>query len=210
MTCGSISYFDLEYTRCTTFEKGDLKLYTVLVHAYHGFITSEFINQNIRMTQNNQKCVLITGASDGGIGSALALEFQRRGVFVFAAVRDPKKAANLASLSRVHVVTLDVTAEPSIAAAVELVRNVNHGRGVDILVNNSGVVHTMPLVDSSLEDGKNLFDVNFWGTLALVKAFTPQLMETKGMVVNISSVGSIVNTPWIGEFVSNCVLRQFL
>lgn len=149
-----------------------------------------------------QKSVLISGASNGGIGSALALAFQERGLLVFAAVRTPSKASDLSQIPNIHILTLDVTSSASISAAVENVKHLTGGKGLDILVNNSGVMSTMPLVDSDIDEGgegRKVFEVNFWGTLGMVKGFVPQLIERKGMVVNVSSVGGIVNTPWIGE-----------
>ncbi|KAJ8063637.1 hypothetical protein OCU04_007505 [Sclerotinia nivalis] len=147
------------------------------------------------MAQSPPRSVLITGASDGGIGAALAHEFHKHNLLVFACVRDPQKAIQLSKLPNTHILTRDVTSSASIAAAAKAVRDINQRRGIDILVNNSGVVFTMPLVDTSFEEGKKLFDVNFWGALAVIKGFTAQLVEGRGMVVHVSSVGSLVKSP---------------
>ena len=154
------------------------------------------------MSSDPFKTVLITGASAGGIGSALAIAFQRRNFHVFAAVRTPQKAAHLASLPNVTLLSLDVTSPTSIATAVEYFKQKTDGKGLDILVNNSGVGYTMPLVDASLGEGRKLFEVNFWGMLAMVQAFVPLLIIGKhgGTVLNISSVGGEVHTPWIGLY----------
>ena len=63
----------------------------------------------------------------------------------------------------------------------------------------------MPLIDASLEEGKKLFEVNFWGMLAMTQAFIPLLRAggvggKGGTVVNISSVGGEVYTPWYGLY----------
>ncbi|MCJ1306724.1 hypothetical protein MMC25_000367 [Agyrium rufum] len=104
----------------------------------------------------------------GGIGSALAHAFQARGLLVFAAVRNPHTVAELEKLQNVHVLVLDVTSSESIAAAAETVKTITTGKGLDILVNKSGVGYTMPLLDASLEEGRRLFKVNVWGVLALI------------------------------------------
>ena len=67
-------------------------------------------------------------------------------------------------------------------------------------MNNAGAGYKIDLVDVDINIGKDIFDVNFWGPLAVTKAFTTALMRAKGTVVNISSVGALVPTPWIGRF----------
>lgn len=147
------------------------------------------------------KTVLITGASAGGIGSALALSFQKRGFHFFATARSLSKIAHLASLSNVTALKLEVTSADSIAQAVEGVRAkvAELGcTGLDVLVNNSGVGYVMPLLDIDLEESKKLFDVNFWGVLAVTQAFASLLIDAKGSVVNISSLAGEIYTPYRG------------
>jgi 1-acylglycerone phosphate reductase len=146
-----------------------------------------------------EKSVLVTGASSGQIGAALVVAFQQKGFTVFAAVRDPEKAADFSKLQSVHILNLDLTSEASIAEAVEFVQARTSGKGLDVLMNSARVEFVMPLVDSSIIEGKRLFDINIWGTLAMVKAFTPQLIRNRGVVVNMSSIAGLVNTPWLGN-----------
>jgi short-subunit dehydrogenase len=146
------------------------------------------------------KTVLITGCSDGGIGSALAAAFQRRGHIVFAAVRNREKASTLASLPNVTVLTLDVTDKHSIAQAVQVVCKQTNDKGLDVLVNNAGQGVSIPLVDADLDSGRKLFEVNFWAVLAMIQAFVPMLVKSKGTIVNISSLATIVHYPYIGLY----------
>jgi len=146
------------------------------------------------------KTVLITGCSDGGIGSALAVAFQRRDHTVFAAVRNPQKASALASLPNVTIITLDVTVAHSIAQAMQVVRQQTGDKGLDVLINNAGQGISIPLVDADLDSGRKLFEINFWAVLAMVQAFAPMLVQSKGTVVNISSLGALVPTPYIGLY----------
>ena len=142
--------------------------------------------------------VLITGVSNGSVGSALAASFAAHGFTVFATLRDVSKVdSSLAALPSVHVVALDVTSDTSIAAAVELVTTKTKA-SLDCLVNNAGFIQTSPLVDVDMETARRVFDVNFWGVLSMTKAFMPLLKNAKGTVVNISSVGAIVHTPYLG------------
>ena len=82
------------------------------------------------------KSVLITGCSEGGIGDALAKEFHRNGLRVFATARNLAKVQHLKSLG-LEILPLDVVDAASITQAVESVRALTGGT-LDILVNNSG------------------------------------------------------------------------
>jgi len=154
------------------------------------------------MTSNPTKTALITGCSDDGIGSALAIAFQNRGYAIFACLRNPKKATALSNLPNVTITTVDVTSPFSIAAIEEVVRIRTDGK-LDVLINNAGQTLSAPLLDSDLDAGRKLFEVNFWGAIAMIQAFAPMLVKTKGVVVNISSMGAIVNYPYIGVYASS-------
>ncbi len=91
-----------------------------------------------------KKSVLITGCTEGGIGFALAKEFQSRGLHVFATARSPSKMAALEKLPDVTLLSLDVTSTGSISAVVDAVSAATGGK-LDYLVNNSGVVYLMHL-----------------------------------------------------------------
>ncbi|KAI1430036.1 hypothetical protein F5Y12DRAFT_218966 [Xylaria sp. FL1777] len=144
-----------------------------------------------------QKTVLITGCSDGGIGAALAVEFQLRGLRVFATARDSSKMTSLAALG-IETLELDVTSDSSIEKAVALVQEKlnsssssssndngksNSGqepKRLDLLINNAGVNHIMPFSDTKLSDLRRVFNTNTLGSLAVTQAFIPLLMYQKG------------------------------
>jgi 1-acylglycerone phosphate reductase len=134
------------------------------------------------------KSVLITGCSTGGIGASIAKSFQNRGYLVFATARNLSKLPHeLVSSQNVETITLDVTSSSSIAAAAQVVSKRTGGK-LDVLVNNSGAGYTSPGLDVNIEKAKALYDVNFWGVLAMTQAFAPMLIKAKGTVVNISSI----------------------
>lgn len=150
------------------------------------------------------KVVLITGCSDGGLGSALAVSMQKRGLHVLACVRNPSKASLLSELSNVTIISLDVTDKASMASAVETVRGHTGTHGLDILINNAGGgVPTLPLLDADLDAGRQMFEVNFWGVLSMCQAFAPLVIQAKGTIVNVSSVASVMHTPWLGVYGSS-------
>lgn len=144
------------------------------------------------------KSVLITGCSNGGIGSALAHVFQSRGYHVFATARTLSKMSELAELSRVTLLTLDVTQSSHIAAATESVQRQTGGT-LDYLINNAGRNHFSPTLDANIEESKRIFDINLWGTLAVTQAFAPLVIKAKGTIVNIASIAGHLNVPWMGR-----------
>lgn len=139
-----------------------------------------------------RKSVLVTGCSAGGLGGALASAFHAKGYHVFATARTPSKISpTLAQSSNVTVLTLDVLSSESIAAAVKSVSSETGGK-LDVLVNNSGSAIIFPALDTPIEKGKELFELNFWAALAMIQAFAPLLVNAKGCVVNNASVSGVL------------------
>ena len=139
----------------------------------------------------NGKVVWITGASSG-IGESLAYAFARRGVKLVLSARRVeelqrvKAACHLAD-ENVIILPLDVSDTTSIPAQAKAVYD-RFGQ-VDILINNAGVSHWTKVKDLSLEVIDKIFNVNFFGGIALTKAVLPKMLESKrGYIVVISSV----------------------
>jgi 1-acylglycerone phosphate reductase len=143
------------------------------------------------------KNVLITGCSTGGLGFALAKAFRDQGFHVLATVRSVEKAGILAAEGDIEVLTLDVTSAESIASCLAQVRSAT-GDKLDILVNNAGTAVFGPLIHASIEEGKAAYDVNVWAPLAMSQAFAPLLIDSKGVILNISSMAGAVPLAWQG------------
>ncbi|KAK8047544.1 hypothetical protein PG996_015608 [Apiospora saccharicola] len=150
----------------------------------------------------SNKTVLITGCSNGGIGSALARIFHQRGYHVFATARDTSKMSELSELSDVTQLTLDVVKSDDIKSVVEQVTKLTGGK-LDCLVNNAGRNHFMPILDEDLDVVKDLFQINFYGPLALTQAFAPLLIAAKGMAVYITSISGYINVPYMGTYAAS-------
>lgn len=145
-----------------------------------------------------RQSVLITGCSQGGIGSALVLEFQSRGLHVFATARDLSKMKHLANVPNVTLIRLDVTDQTSIdAAAAQVCAAVPK---LDYLINNSGAQHIAPVLETSVTVAKSIFDVNVFGVLLMSQAFAPLLIAARGCVVNVCSISGHVHAPWMGVY----------
>ncbi|MEU3985698.1 SDR family oxidoreductase [Streptomyces sp. NPDC026672] len=132
---------------------------------------------------------LVTGANRG-IGRAFARELTARGAAkVYGAARDPATIVDPGILP----VRLDVTVPEQVTAAADQCGDVT------VLINNAGVFHRGPLLGAaSLDDLREEMETNFFGTLAMMRAFAPVLGRNGGgAVVNALSVLSFINyAPW--------------
>lgn len=154
----------------------------------------------------SRETVLITGCSNGGIGSALVVALQQRGLHVFATARDPSRMSSLQGLPNVTMLTLDIVKPADIKCAVEMVAKQTGGT-LNYLVSNAGRNHFMPILDEDLDMVRNLFEVNFYGPLAITQAFAPLLIKAKGMAVYITSVSGYINIPFMGTYPDQYLLN---
>lgn len=142
------------------------------------------------------KTVLITGCSADGIGAAIARSLVDRGHHVFMTARNTSKIpADLAKHASVTTLALDIKDRESIAAAAASVAA--SGRGLDVLVNNAGGGYAMPILDIDIDRAKDLYDLNVWAQIAVIQAFSAQLIARRGRIVNISTCAVPMHTPWI-------------
>lgn len=65
----------------------------------------------------------------------------------------------------------------------------------------------MPTLDFDIETAKQMYDINVWGTLRVTQAFADLVIAAKGTIVNICSISTSVNTPWMGEFTCHKNIR---
>lgn len=148
-----------------------------------------------------KKTVLITGCSADGVGATLAYTLAEQGHHVYATARNTAKIPPaVRELDNVTTLQLDVASAASITAASKAVREA--GRGLDVLVNNAGEEVTAPLLDLDVGEGsvsRDVFEVNVWGPLRLVQTFVGLLVESRGRVVNMTSVDVELCPPWIGR-----------
>ena len=136
------------------------------------------------------KTALVTGANRG-LGRHLAGQLRDRGATVYAAARNPAAV----DLPGVTPIALDVTDPASVAAAAAATR------GVAILINNAGSGTGASLLTGDLADVRLEMDTHYFGTLAVTRAFAPQLADQgESAVLNILSVLSWVSLPQTGAY----------
>ena len=161
----------------------------------------------------NQKYVLITGASSG-IGEACAYEFAARGSKIVLAARNIAKLRNIeANLTNKGGESLVVKTDVSIEDDCKnlIVRTIEQYGRIDVLVNNAGISMRALFKDLDLSVIKNVMDVNFWGTVYCTKYALPYLLEAKGSVVGVISIAGYIGLPArTGYSASKYAIRGFL
>jgi NAD(P)-dependent dehydrogenase (short-subunit alcohol dehydrogenase family) len=129
----------------------------------------------------------------------MALELARRGHRVYAGVLAPEhddaRSLQIAAGSgTLEPLPLDVTASPSIERAIAAIEA--RSGGLDVLINNAGVLAAGPIEGFSIESVQRLFDVNVFGALRLVHAVLPLLRRQRaGLIVSITSRQGRLATP---------------
>lgn len=141
------------------------------------------------------KNVLITGASTG-IGYNATKYLAERGFFIFAGARKAEDIKKLDAMKNVQGIKLDVTLSEDIASTIEIIS----GKGLFGLVNNAGIAVAGPLMEITKSDLEFQFDVNIFGLHELTKSCFPLLRESKGRIVNISSVAGQFAPPFMGPY----------
>lgn len=143
------------------------------------------------------KVALVTGASSG-IGEATALALATAGAEVAIVAR---RADRLKALSeriekaggKVFAIEADVARPDSAQGLITDV--LAHGKRLDIIVNNAGVMLLAPVSEASPEDWRQMIEVNLVALMELTRAALPHLKESRGHIVNVSSVAGRIANP---------------
>lgn len=143
----------------------------------------------------DDRVVVVTGASRG-IGRAIAEHLAARGNRVVLAGRGLDAAEAVVAGIRqrggtAEAIRCDVTDESSVAALVE--RTTAWGGGLDVLINNAGLVLIRPHEQISLAEWRQVLDTNLTGAWLCTKHASPWLRRSRcGRVVNMASVSGVV------------------
>ena len=147
-----------------------------------------------------KKTILITGTSTG-FGKLTALTLAKAGHTVIAAMRgttgkNEAVAKELAAIPGIDVVELDVTSDESVKNAVKETLD-KHGK-IDVLVNNAGVAGFGVLEAYTLDQVRNMMEVNFYGVIRTYDAVLPSMRENKnGLIINITTGASGFTLPFM-------------
>jgi 2-keto-3-deoxy-L-fuconate dehydrogenase len=136
------------------------------------------------------KTAFVTAAGQG-IGRATALAFVREGAQVIASDINNSALASLEAETGCATLCLDVT------DGVAVMEAAHAAKGVDVLLNAAGFVHSGTILDCSEEDWNFAFELNARSQFRTIKAFLPAMIaKGRGSIINVASVaGSIKGAP---------------
>ncbi len=140
------------------------------------------------------KTIFVTG-SNRGIGKAIVDALLKQPVTkIYVAARNIDALPNFND-ARVVLVKLDITDANQITAAVEQAQDVN------VLINNSGVLSFASVIAGQVSDLQYDMEVNYFGTLNVIRAFVPVLEKQPGAAIaNVLSVVSLASMAGVGGY----------
>ena len=149
------------------------------------------------------KVVLITGAS-AGIGAATARVFAQSGAKVVLAARSADKLAALSQElgglgQEALALTIDLRNPAEVTRMVE--QSVAHFGRVDILINNAGQAASGKVDSVSLDDFRQIMELNVFSVVEAIQAVTPVMRAVGGgLIINVSSMVSRMAIPGLGAY----------
>jgi NAD(P)-dependent dehydrogenase (short-subunit alcohol dehydrogenase family) len=171
-----------------------------------------------RVISSNGKAVLITGC-DSGFGNALALKLNELGFYVIATCLNVEctGAQHLTNKSvfphRISVIKLDVTQDLEVIQTYDEISQILLTNNLELwsLVNNAGIFG-IGFVEwgNGIEAYKKTIDVNVFGCLRVTRLFLPLIRESRGRVINMSSIASRMSPEGYSSYVmSKHALQAF-
>jgi NAD(P)-dependent dehydrogenase (short-subunit alcohol dehydrogenase family) len=145
-----------------------------------------------------RQVALVTGASSG-IGATTAALLAERGYRVFGTSRRPSADATPAGA---EMLELDVRSDASVAACVDALL-ARAGR-IDALVNNAGFLLFGESEGTSVEQAKEQFETNLFGTIRVINAVLPAMRrQGRGRIVNVSSLVGLTGVPLLSLYTAS-------
>lgn len=146
------------------------------------------------------KVSLITGCA-GGIGTSLLKKFSENGSDIICCARE--KSDELENLLKelshkyknsIHPVYFDLRDENAVSHSINEI--ISHSKKIDILVNNAGIDQVSLFQMTTNEKIKEVFEVNFFSTLNLIRGVSKIFIKNKkGVIVNVSSNAAVECDP---------------
>ena len=150
-------------------------------------------------SEHSRRSAAVTGAG-GGLGRDIALGLAAKGYIVFGTAMSAAEVQDLrdASGGRVSLTVCDMTKEQAVKAWAGGVSDALGDAGLDLLINNAGILTPGPIEILPLDAIRREFDVNVFGALSVMNAFLPALRKARGRIVQVSTWTASVPLPFNG------------
>lgn len=136
-----------------------------------------------------KKRVLITGAA-GGLGTEVWKQLTAAGAEVVG--------LDIRQIERENFRVCDVRDPEAVRDAMKWA--LEKLGGLDVLINNAGVLSLQDAADTPGNDVKTALDTNLLGAWNVAAAAVPHLMKSNGRIINIASLFAVVNAPFIPAY----------
>ncbi|VDP13676.1 unnamed protein product [Soboliphyme baturini] len=167
------------------------------------FVVDTFI-RTLRHPRFDGRSVLVTGC-DSGFGEELAIALSVKNIPTFASCLTEQGMKNLRSKigvrSAVSVFQMDICDQRSVDNGYNFVKKTLTDKELWAVVNNAGVSGAEFYDDwMTVEDYKNVMEVNFFGTVRITQSFKPLIKKSRGRFVFMTSVLGRVAVPMTGPY----------
>lgn len=140
------------------------------------------------------KVVMITGSSRG-IGNAIAREFVREkarvvvcGSKLESATKSAEEIKKDFNVDDDHLLPVGLNVKDTEDMKRVVSQVINKWGRIDVLINNAGITSNVSLLDSTDEEFREMFDINFFGVVSLTREVVKYMKETGGSIINTSSM----------------------
>lgn len=146
------------------------------------------------MKQSSRNEIMVVSGASTGIGAATARRLAAMRYHVLAGVRT-ERDAEATRAAGMEPIMLDITVPAHIEALAARIASDPRERQLRAVINNAGIEINAPLEALPLDTWRRQFEVNLFGHIAVIQALLPALRESRGRIVNISSVGGVAALP---------------
>jgi NAD(P)-dependent dehydrogenase (short-subunit alcohol dehydrogenase family) len=151
------------------------------------------------MSHSSGRSTVVTGAGSG-LGRDIALGLAAKGYIVFGTAFTAAEVQDLkdASGGRVSLTVCDIAKEQAVRAWAASTSDALGAGGLNLLINNAGILTPGPLEILPLDAVRHEFDVNVFGALSVMNAFLPALRKAHGRILQISTWTASLPLPFNG------------
>lgn len=167
-----------------------------------------FIYPRKKFIVHKKGIILITGASTGiGRHAAEYLANKYSTYLILAGVRKISDANEIKAMNikNFEPFMIDITDHESCVNAIANLKEIMKKNNLPFiaLVNNAGIAQFSPIEFHRIDSIRKMFDTNLFGAIDLVQLTLPLLRESKGRIINISSMAGVIALPTNGGYSSS-------